>query len=419
MPVQASAKSATFRDAFAIGEFRALWLAYLASVAGDQLALVAVTVLVYDRTRSPLLTALAYSAGFLPWAVGGITLSRLADRYPRRTVMVACDMARVAIVALMAVPKVPLLLVVLLLAMVTLLDSPFRSARSAMLPDILTGDRYVMGTAAMTITNRTGRTLGLAGGGVAVALLGAHAALAADAATFAFSAVVVRLGVKPRPVHPRERHAEHQGSVVSRVFRNPRLRTLMLLGWLVPFYAVPEGVAAPYAHLLHGGSAATGLILAAGPAGGIVGSLTFSRLVQPDWRQHYMGPLAVVACATLALCFARPPLIASLLVFSASTVFSCYQLAANAAFVKAVPPSWRGQAFGLANGGINVGQSAWFAAAGAAASAVSPAVVIGLSGVLGAVIAASLAISLHRLPVIDPAPATVLLPRVSHCPPMR
>jgi MFS family permease len=401
---QLPAKSATFRDVFAIGEFRALWLAFLASVAGDQLALVAVTVLVYDRTRSPLLTALAYSAGFLPWALGGITLSRLADRYPRRAVMVVCDTTRLVIVALMAIPGVPILLVVLLLACVTLVDSPFRSARSAMLPDILTGDRYVVGQAAMTITNRTGRTIGLAGGGIAVAAIGAHAALAADAGTFALSALVIRLGVQARPVPSREQHEQLRGSVVTRVFRDPRLRTLMLLGWLVPFYAVPEGVAAPYAHLLHGGSVATGLILAAGPAGGIVGSLGFSRLVAPDRRQRYMGPLAVAACAILALCFLSPPLIASLVVFAASTVCSCYQFAANAAFVKAVPPSWRGQAFGLANGGINVGQSLWFAAAGAAADVLSPAVVIGLSGLIGAAIAVSLAISWRGLPAVEPVP---------------
>jgi MFS family permease len=410
---QAPEKSATFRDVFAVGEFRALWLAYLASVAGDQLALVAVTVLVYDRTRSPLLTALAYSAGFLPWAVGGITLSRLADRYPRRTVMVLCDAARLVIVAVMAIPAMPIILVVLLLAVVTLLDSPFRSARSAMLPDILTGDRYVVGQAAMTITNRTGRTLGLAGGGIAVAAIGAHAALATDAATFAFSAVIVRIGVSWHAVPPPEHGRPERQSVVTRVFKDPRLRTLMLFGWLVPFYAVPEGVAAPYAHLLHGGSVATGLILAAGPAGGIVGSVVFPRLVPPARRQRYMGVLAVAACGILALCFSRPPLIPSLIVFAASTVCSCYQFAANAAFVKAVPPSWRGQAFGLANGGINVGQSLWFAAAGAAADAVSPAVVIGLSGLIGAVIAASLAVSWRRLPA-EPVPAPSLGPVVPH-----
>jgi hypothetical protein len=42
-----------FGEVFASREFGALWLAYLLSVAGDQLALVALTVLVFDRTRSP------------------------------------------------------------------------------------------------------------------------------------------------------------------------------------------------------------------------------------------------------------------------------------------------------------------------------------------------------------------------------
>ena len=70
----------TFRHIFANPEFRALWLAQLLSVAGDQLARVAITVLVYDRTRSPFWTALTYAVTLLPWLVGGLALSGLADR---------------------------------------------------------------------------------------------------------------------------------------------------------------------------------------------------------------------------------------------------------------------------------------------------------------------------------------------------
>jgi hypothetical protein len=43
---------ATYRDVFGNSEFRALWTAHVLSVAGDQLARVALTVLVFDRTRS-------------------------------------------------------------------------------------------------------------------------------------------------------------------------------------------------------------------------------------------------------------------------------------------------------------------------------------------------------------------------------
>jgi hypothetical protein len=67
---------------FGSGEFRVLWLAQLLSVAGDQLARVALTILVYDRTRSPLLAAVAYAASSVPEFVGGLLLSGLADRLP-------------------------------------------------------------------------------------------------------------------------------------------------------------------------------------------------------------------------------------------------------------------------------------------------------------------------------------------------
>jgi MFS family permease len=416
LPLTIARERAGFGDVFSVGEFRALWLAYLISVAGDQLALVSVTVLVYDRTKSPLLAALAYSAGFLPTAIGGVWLSRLADAYPRRAVMVTCDLTNAVLVAVMALPGEPIGVLVTLLACITLLASPFRAARSAMLPDILTGDRYVMGTATMQITNRIGRTSGFAVGGVVVAALGARTALTVDAATFLVSASFVRLGVKARPSASTKAKAEtkqtqdttdgskpREPSTIRRVFADPRLRTLMLFGWLVPFYAVPEGVAVPYAHQLHGGSAAAGLILASGPAGAMVGTLAFSRLVNPERRLRLMGPLAVLTCGLLSFCFLAPPLAASLIIFAAATSCSAFQLATNATFVAAVPSSWRGRAFGLANAGITVGQSLWFAAAGAAASAISPAVVIGASGVIGAVVAATLAATWRRLPARDPA----------------
>jgi hypothetical protein len=74
---------ASFRDVFAVGEFRALWVSQVLSAGGDRLALVALTLLVYDRTRSPLLAAVAFAAGTLPYIAGALFLSGLADRMPR------------------------------------------------------------------------------------------------------------------------------------------------------------------------------------------------------------------------------------------------------------------------------------------------------------------------------------------------
>ena len=69
---------------FAVGEFRYLWLAQVLSVLGDQLARVAMTVLVYDQTRSAFWAALTYAVTLVPWLLGGLALSGLADRLPRR-----------------------------------------------------------------------------------------------------------------------------------------------------------------------------------------------------------------------------------------------------------------------------------------------------------------------------------------------
>ena len=93
-------RQATFRDVFAVREFRALWASQLLSELGDRLTLVALTLLIYHRTGSPLLAALTYAAGSLPWVAGSLLFSGLGDRRPRRQVMIACDVIRAGMVAM-------------------------------------------------------------------------------------------------------------------------------------------------------------------------------------------------------------------------------------------------------------------------------------------------------------------------------
>jgi len=389
------ARGATFAEVFRVSEFRVFWLAQALSVAGDRLALVALTVLVFDRTHSPLLTAAAYAAGFLPWVVGGVLFGAIADRWPRREVMVGCDLARAVLVAVMVLPGVPLPALVGLLAVVTSLAPPFEAARSSLLPDILDGDRYPVGLAVVQTTFRSAMVLGYAAGGIAVAVIGSRSALALDAATFAASAALVRWGIRARPAAAR-RTARSLGAEIAAgvrlVVTDRALRTLMLLGWLVAFYAVPEAVAAPYASELGGGAAAIGLILAASAFGYVLAAPVFMRLVAPPQRLRTMGPLAVATCAVLTLCLARPPLAVVLVILAVSGACGVYQIAANAAFMTRVPAAQRGQAFGLAMSGIVAGQGIAFVLAGAAAQVISPPVVVAIAGGLGAAAAMALTV---------------------------
>jgi MFS family permease len=386
---------------FAVAEFRALWAAQLLSVIGDQLARVALTVLVYDRTRSALLAAVTFVASVVPTFIGGVTLAWLADRYPRRGVMITCDLVRCGLVLIMAIPGVPLSWLVTLLFLVTLVGAPFTSARAAVYPDVLTGERYVLGTAVTVTTYQFAQVLGFAAGGAAVGFIGTRPSLVVDAATFATSALIVRALVQPRPAPAAGRHREPSrlAGVISGarlVFARPALRTPMFFGWLAAFYNAPEGVATPLAQELHGGAAAVGVILATGALGETTGAVVFSRFLAPPTRLRVMGPSAVAACGVLALFFLQPGLPGSLLILFASGLGTGYQIAANAAFVSATPQEQRSQAFGLAQGGMSLGQGVVMILAGAVADHYSPAWVIAVAGTAGAVAAAAIAVNWAR-----------------------
>jgi MFS family permease len=383
---------ATFREVFAVREFRVLWSAVLLSTSGDRLALVALTLLVYDRTKSGLLAAAVYAVGYLPWVIGGLFLAELADRRPRRSVMVFCDAARAVLVAVMVVPGVPIGALVALLFAATMFTPVFESAKASITPQILQGERYVLGTAVLQTTLLLGQVVGAVGGGVAVAFVGVRSSLAIDAVTFVISGLLIGLGIRARPAAVRPE--TDQPSPLARmvggfklVFGDPALRTLLLFGWLVAFYTIPEGIAAPYAASLGGGPIATGLVLASTVLSTTIAVPLFTRFVRPRQRTNLMGPLAVLTCGSLVLTALRPNLAISLVVFSLSAAFGVYQISANTAFVVSVPNERRAQAFGIASMGVIVGQGVAFVAAGAATVRFAPAAVIAVGGGIGAVVA--------------------------------
>ena len=385
---------ATFRDVLAVPEFRALWFSEVLSVIGDRLALVALTLFVYDKTGNPVLTAATFASGYLPWVIGGFFLAGLADRWPRRAVMVTCDWVRAALTGAMLIPGMPLIGLVALLFAITMFAPPFESARASITPDILKGEQYVLGTAIIQTTFLAGQVVGAAGGGVAVAFFHVKPSLVIDCLTFVASALMIQLGTRKRPpavdkdsAIARETPIGMMKAGFALIFGNKALRTLIGFGWLVFFYSIPEGIAAPYAHALHGGSIATGAILASVALATAIVTPIFSRVLNPRRRIDWMGPLAVLCCGSLVLVAFHPNLVASLVVFSASSAFGAYQIAANTAFVVRVPNERRAQAFGIANMGVMIGQGFAYIIAGWFAERYSVASVIGVAGGIGMVMA--------------------------------
>ncbi len=387
---------ATYRETFAVSEFRALWIASVFSIVGDHLARIALSVLVFNRTGSPLLTATIYALSFLPSVLGGPVLAGLADRFPRRTVMVVTDVCRAVLVAVMVLPHMSIFALCVVLFCTELLASPFSAARSATLPDVLPGDLYVMGSAVTNITFQAGQIVGFGVGGAAVVVLGTRGALAADAVTFLLSAAVVRLWVRRRITvtdggTPGDSLLGQVVQGARLIFGVPSLRVLVFLAWLCAFYVVPEGLAVPYAAGLGGGAGAAGLLLAANPVGSVIGAVVVSRFVPPAGRLRFMGPLAILSCLPLLGFAARPGLAGACVLLALSGLGSSFQLPANAAFVAAVPADRRGQAFGLVQAGILFFQGLALLIGGAAAERIAPHLVIVVAGSLGLLVALALA----------------------------
>src|SRR4051794_33024562 len=170
-----TARRVTFGDVLRNREFRAMYVAQALSVVGDQLARIAIALLVFARSDSALLTAISFGISYLPWVVGGPLLAGYADRLPRRSVMVSCDITRALLVLILAVRGVPLLVLFLVLALVAMLEPPFTAARASMLPDVVGEDeQYAVAFTLSNTTNQFGVVLGFALGGAAVATIGAR-----------------------------------------------------------------------------------------------------------------------------------------------------------------------------------------------------------------------------------------------------
>ncbi|WP_326682408.1 MFS transporter [Streptomyces sp. NBC_01237] len=393
-----------FSQVFVIREFRMLWLAQLISVGGNQLARVALAVLVFDRSASAGLAALTYALTLLPELVGGPMLSWLADRYPRRGLMVVCDLVRTGLVAVMAVPGTPLWLLCALVVAVQLVQSPHMAARAALLPTIALGERYLAASAVVNLTAQLGQLAGFAAGGAVVAALGPSQALLVNAGTFTLSAVLTRFGLarRPRPRPSGPAPAGARWSVITGgaglVRADRRLRLLMAFGAVSGFYACKEGLATPYAETLGEGPAGAGFLLAASPAGAVVGMLVITRWVKPDRALKLLGPLAVASCAVLMLTPVSSGIAVTCVLWAASGLFSAFQLPANAEYSLSVPDSERGKAFGLASASVRVAQGAGISLAGLATAVAPVPHVIAAFGAVGAAASGLLAIRWSRMP---------------------
>jgi len=388
-PGSRGGRPATYREVFGVREFRFLFLGHLLSLIGDELVRVALAILVFDSTNSPFLAAATFGISYAPWLIGGPFLSAFADRLRRRSVLVGCDLARGMVVACLAIPGLPLWSMLIMLFFGSLLAPPFESARSALMPDVLAGDRYAVGTSVTNISIQAAQVVGFVAGGVLVLAISPRGALLVDAATFFISAGLVRFGVQDRP--PASGETAGPTSLWRETVDGLRVLTgngllLQIVGllWIGQlFVTAPEGIAVPFVAEFGHESVGVGLYLAANPAGVIIGAVVIGRLCPPDLRERLIYPLALFSMLPLIAAGLIDNFVVVLVLLVLSGFGASYLIPLNVSFVQAVPAAFRGRAFGVAVSGLSACQGIAIVGAGAAAERISAGAVVTWSGVLG------------------------------------
>lgn len=410
----------TYADIFADREFRALFTSRTLSTIGDYIARAALVIAVFAETGSTALMGITFALTSLPDLIGGPLLAGLADRYPRRAVMIAADISRALLLLVMAIPGLPLFALWAFLFVIRLIDSPFNSAYISTMSVVLPGKRLVKGSAVTQLVNHVAYTVGYGLGGVIVALTGLSVVLVFNAATFALSGLVILVGVLTRPATA---HTDSPTSLLGSaraatrfIFGHPRLRLIMLFTFPIAATLACETLAAPYAAQISHGPAVAGLLMGAGPAGIVIGLWLLPMLI-PDQHTRHVVILSVISVAPLALFAVVPgPVVAALLIV-ASGVALYYWIPLAAEFTQAAPDHMRGQAVGLLTTTMRVTQGLAILTFGLTAQNASSSMVIAFSGVAGTIMVIALSAAwvwVSRSATVAAAPDVVPGPAPTH-----
>ncbi len=250
------------------------------STTGSQMTWLAVPWFVLETTGSPTRMSVVLGAEFLGTALVGIPSGAVAARLGARRTLLACDLARAPLVALVPLLHTVDLLTLPLLAVITFvlgaLWTPSYSSQRVILPELLGEDDRVLAraNALLRATTNTTVLVGPPVAGLLIAALGTSTVLWLDAGTFLVSFALIALFVPPGDRSPEAEDARGLFVGIRFLWRDRLLRPWTLagagfeLGSQALFAVIPV-----LAFLRFDDPTVAGWLWAAYGAGGIAGSV--------------------------------------------------------------------------------------------------------------------------------------------------
>jgi len=376
--------------------YRPLWFGQVVSNLGDTFHYIALVVLLFQLTGSgSALAVLALAQIGVTLAVGPIA-GVVIDRFDRRKVMIAADLARATLATGLAFTHHAPLAIGLAVAMAAA-SVAFNPAARALLPSLVEEDALLAANTVGWTTEQTTQILASAGAGALLLAYGTTPAFLFNAATFLFSAVMLlRLPARLRPEAVEAHHPlggfwteAREGLRYART--DPFVKPLLLVQGLASFATGGTSallVVLSSRHLHLEPSQFSWLLLAIG-AGALVGPFLLPRLMGADVRLMFW-PYVWRGIGDILLGILTPLPIALVILVAYGIGTSTGAVTYGTVVQRRIPDAVRGRVFATLDVVWATGEIASIAVAGVladrigiAAVYVAGGIVLTLAGVIG------------------------------------
>jgi MFS family permease len=345
---------AGYRGVLAIREARVLIGASAASQVGDWLYNAALLAYVFDATHSAVWVGAATLCRLLPYVLLGPLGGVVADRYPRRIVLVVGSLLRLGLMLVLAAVVAahgPVALTIAIVAAASAAGSAERPAALSLLPRVVGEVRIGPANALLHTVQDLAVVIGPAIGALLLAVASAPAAFLANAGTFAVAALLFSTLGDHMVRATESREDKSSASTGLRTARTTRfVIPLTVIVAMVEFtYGAQTVQLVVYAsRSLDLGAGGYGLLLAASGVGGIISAVFNGQLATSRRLTLIVLSAAVLACASQFVYAGTDVLVLALVATVAGGAgLVCCEVVAETVLARVTPRETLGRIAGL------------------------------------------------------------------------
>jgi len=355
MPVGGITWRHTFR-ALRHRNYRLFFWGQLVSLIGTWMQQTAMSWFVYQITNSKLLLGVVAAMGSAPMMLSSVWGGSLADRYPKRSILVATQTAQMICAFLLAAGvwagfATPSFIIVIA-AMNGLAMGFDMPARQAFTVEMTSREDLLNAISLNSSIVNGARIIGPSVAGLLIGAFGVAMCFFLNGVTFI--AVIAGLSMMRLPRFERPAHAvsagEHAWNGIVYSIKHQRVRTILLLFLAVGVFGWSYTVLMPaFARdVLNRGANGYGILMSASGIGAFIGALvvaTYGHLFTP--RRLALGGVWLFSIALFALSLSRSFYFAMAFLFVAGFGMLLFFSTSNTVLQTIVPDEMRGRVMGV------------------------------------------------------------------------